>query len=246
MELSSQIDQTRRLSNKQFRLWVQENEVSRFYSSYVHICWNIGILFLLALVNALLIENWNWKVVGVYIFTLLFGDFLVWALHRYPLHHRYKYWSYPYERHTVMHHRYFTQNFITYDNARDFYAVFFPMKVIAGFALLAQPAFFFGVKYFLGHNLAFAFTSGTAIYFLLYEFVHWTSHLPEAHFLISIPWLRRMRHHHQLHHNPRLMMKFNFGIVSPLADFLLGTKYKEAIAPKDDDEDHYLNVKANL
>ncbi|HXH75009.1 MAG TPA: sterol desaturase family protein [Bacteriovoracaceae bacterium] len=243
--LISQIDETRALNNKQYRKFIKDNEVSKFYHPYLHIGWNIGILFLLSLGSALMIENWNLGVLGVYAFTLLLGNFTVWALHKYPLHRRKKISSYAYERHTVMHHRYFTQDFITYDEDMDFFAVFFPMIVIFGFAIVAQPIFYFSFKYLFGSNLAFAFASGTAMYFLLYEFVHWSCHLAENHPLQKIPWLSGMRKHHLIHHNPKLMKDYNFCIVYPLMDYVMGTKYKGDTIPKDDPNDHYLDVKAN-
>lgn len=244
--LSSQIEETKKLTNTNYRKWIKSNEVKSWYHPYMHIAWNIGILFLLTVGNAVMVQEWNLQVAGVYAFCLLLGNFTVWALHRYPLHHRYKWHSYSYERHTVMHHRYFTQDFITYEEDMDFFAVFFPMAVITGFALAVQPMFFFGFKYFFGENLAWAFASGTAGYFLLYEFVHWASHLKADHVLMKVPWLRYMRQHHIIHHNPRLMNRYNFDIVMPMMDALTGTMYKDQTLPKDDQEDHYLDVKANL
>lgn len=244
-DIIAHVNETRYLNNRQFRKHVKDKEVSKYYHPYVHVVWNIGILFLLMVISALMIETWNIQVFWVYMFTLLLGNFTVWWLHRYPLHRRRKISSYSYERHTVMHHRYFTQDFITYDEDMDFYAVFFPMIVIAGFALFAQPAFYFSFEYFFGSNLASAFTSGTAMYFLLYEFVHWSCHQPEDHWLIQIPWLKYMRDHHIVHHNPKLMMNYNFCIVYPLMDYVMGTKYEETALPKDDQQDHYQDVMAN-
>jgi hypothetical protein len=242
----SQIEETRKLDNREYRKFIKDNEVSKYYHPYFHIGWNIGVLSFLMAGHALMITDWNLGILGVYAFCLLLGNFTVWALHRYPLHKRYKVSEYAYERHTVMHHRYFTQDHITYEEDMDFFAVFFPMSVILGFALIVQPLFFFSVRYFFGTNLAFAFASGTAMYFLLYEFVHWASHLKTSHPLIKyVPWLKAMRAHHLVHHNPKLMMKYNFCIVYPLMDYIMGTKYKEKTLPQDNPEDHYSDVKAN-
>lgn len=68
-------------------------------------------------------------------------------------------------------------------------------------------------------------------YFILYEIVHYASHLPLGHWALSFRHFRRMRQHHLDHHNPRLMEKYNFNIVFPLFDYVFGTK-KERLTIK--------------
>jgi len=240
------INETRKLDNKQYRKWFKENHISKFYRPWLHVLLNGGTLLSCIVFNILNIREWSLSVLSVFIFSMLLGNFVVWAVHRYPLHRRFKFWTYPYDTHTVMHHRYFTADYITYDDFSDVYAVFFPIHVVVGFGLVIQPLFYFSVNYFFGSQLAYAFCASTAFYFLLYEFVHWASHLAENHPLMKVGWLRYMRNHHIVHHNPKLMMKYNFCIVYPLMDILMGTSYKEKVLPKDDAEDHFNDVKNNL
>lgn len=240
------INQTKKLSNEQYRNWFRENHISKWYNPWVHVGFNGGTLLLLVLVNLYFIKQWSIGVLAVFLFTMLLGNFVVWFVHRYPLHRRLKFWTFPYDTHTVMHHRYFTADFITYNDSIDFFAVFFPAHVIAGFALFAQPTFYFSANLLFDSSISHAFAASTAFYFLLYEFVHWSSHLPENHALMKISWLKFMRTHHIAHHNPRLMMKYNFCIVYPLMDMLLGTYYKEKDLPIDDHEDHFKDVETNL
>jgi hypothetical protein len=244
--VASQLEQTKRLSNDQFRQWYKSVRIPRYYHPWLHVLFNFGTLFLLTIVNLFIINDWNFGTFAVLGFTFLLGNVVVWLLHRYPLHRRSKLWPYPYDTHTVMHHRYFTSDFITYKDSQDFFAVFFPASVVAGFAFLVQPLFYFGFKYIFGSDLGHAFVAGTAFYFFLYEFVHWASHLPPSHPLLKIFWLRYMREHHIIHHNPRLMMKYNFCIVYPLMDILMNTKYRDSFLPKDDLEDFCRDVEANL
>jgi hypothetical protein len=242
----SYIDQTKKLDNKQYRLWFRAERIPQQYRPWMHVMFNGGVLLSLSLFSLLMIQSWNLTVLIIFALSLVLGNFFVWAVHRYPLHRRYKYWTFPYDTHTVVHHRYFTADSITYDDSKDLYAIFFPISAVAGFAFLAQPALYFSVRYFFGSDLAFPLMASTSLYFLLYEFVHWASHLPTDHLLMKIPWLRFMRTHHLVHHNPKLMMKYNFCIVYPLMDMLLGTYYKEATLPLDDFADHYEDIKVNL
>ncbi len=36
----------------------------------------------------------------------------------------------------------------------------------------------------------------------------------------------RLRHHHTVHHDPRLMNRYNFNITYPIFDWLFGTWYR--------------------
>jgi hypothetical protein len=240
------INQTKKFTNQQYRKWFRENHISAWYRPWIHIGFNGGILLAAVIYNLLLIQDWSLQVLAIFFLTLIFGNFVVWFVHRYPLHRRFKFWTFPYDTHTVMHHRYFTADYITYDDSKDFYAVFFPAHVVAGFVLVAQPLFYFVFAGIFNSTLGHAFAASAAFYFLLYEFVHWSSHLKENHILMRIPWLSFMRKHHIAHHNPRLMMKYNFCIVHPLMDYLLGTYYKAESLPQDNFEDHYRDVENNL
>ena len=246
MKLLAHIQETRGQDNKTFRDWFQNKIVHKHYNPILHVSFNLGVLLILVLGNLLLIQNWNFGVLAVLVSVGLLGNVVVWTVHRYPLHRRYKHWAFPYDTHTVMHHRYFTADYITYDKARDLYAIFFPANVVAGFALIAQPIFFYSAQYFLGSNLAHAFAAGTASYFLIYEFFHWASHLPASHWLVrSNGWIRYMRKHHIVHHIPKFMGKFNFCIVYPMMDIIMGTQYKGA-QPQDNAEDHFKDIQFNL
>lgn len=50
-----------------------------------------------------------------------------------------------------------------------------------------------------------------------------------------------MREHHRAHHNPKLMHKYNFGIVYPMMDVIMRTRYVEKL-PEDRPEDHYSDL----
>lgn len=74
-----------------------------------------------------------------------------------------------------------------------------------------------------------------AVYYGIYETIHWCMHLPDKRRIENTWWFRRLNGHHLLHH--RYMNK-NFNVVWPLADLLCGTlllrspiKFKQATGP---------------
>jgi hypothetical protein len=236
---------TKELNTQRYREWYQRERKPKLYHPVLHIGFNVGVLFLLIIVNFYLVKSWNLTGPLILGFIFLLGNFVVWFFHRYPLHRRLKIWTFPYDTHTVEHHRYFTYESITYDNARDFVAIFFPSAVIAAFALVAQPAFYFSGKFFLGKDVGHLLAGGAAFYFLMYEFVHWASHLPSSHPLMKLKWLNYMRVHHRIHHNTKLMSRYNFCIVYPLMDILLKTKYLGTL-PGEEAGDHFDDVRKNF
>lgn len=245
MDLLQTITHTRKLDNEKYRSWFRSERIPKSYHPYLHLGFNISALVALIIYHFVMVSSWNLLAYGILLFTFLLGNFAVWFIHKYPLHHRLKFWSYPFEAHTVDHHRYFTSSNITYKDATDFYVIFFPCRVIAGFTFVAQPLVYFGTRYFLNADIAHALAGSMAGYFLLYELFHWASHLPTKHLMMKMPWFRYMRQHHLIHHSPKLMSRYNFCIVYPMMDILMGTKFRGSI-PEDSHEDHYQNIKENI
>jgi hypothetical protein len=156
---------------------------------------------------------------------MLLGNLSVYLIHRYPLHKKYKYIKKEtYQQHTLWHHRFYTNANYQVEKKADIHALFFPPKVIIFFTFLFIPGMFFLLELFLTNNLVFLTLSMSSIYFILYEIVHFTSHLPEKHWLLKIGHLKAMRQHHLIHHNPRFMNQCNFNIVFPLSDYIFRTK----------------------
>lgn len=209
-----------------YREWYQRERKSRFYLPLFHVGFNFLALIFLNLFHFLSIEKWRFPFLFLFFLMMIFGNLTVWIIHRYPLHRRYKSWSYPFVVHSQMHHRYFSSDQMTYDSIEDYVAIFFPMSVILFFTIFAQPLIYFGALQFLGQDFAHFISGLAAFYFLLYESFHWGSHLPENHFLMKFSWLNYMRNHHRIHHHPPLMHLYNFCIVFPLMDFIFGTKFR--------------------
>lgn len=244
MSKFQQVLKTRKLNTYRYREWYQKERRPGLYNPYLHLGFNLGLLMVLIVGHFALVKDWGIYSGLILAGIFLFGNFTVWFVHRYPLHRRIRPWTFPYDTHTVEHHRYFTAEAITYDTHQDYIAIFFPSFVIAAFALIGQPVIFYTANYFLGADYAHVMGGGAAAYFLMYELFHWASHLPASHPAMKIPWVNYMREHHRIHHSTRLMNKYNFCIVYPLMDIIMGTKYSGSL-PDECVEDHFADVEAN-
>jgi hypothetical protein len=210
----------------EYRIKFQKEKNPPLYHPLLHVSFNLGSLLLMMIWNYFQVSEWNLQILLVLFVSFFLGNVTVWSLHRYPLHRRYKWFPFPYDEHTVEHHRYFTYDDITYTDMWDYRAIFFPRFIVAGFIIFVLPVFYFLALFLFNENVAHAFCGSAAGYFLLYELFHWASHLPHDHFVMKIRWIRSMREHHRIHHDTKLMNKYNFCIVYPLMDILCGTKYK--------------------
>lgn len=202
-----------------FRDYFRKDIVPANYHFTAHITFNIGLLLLAIIAPAWMIRSPNildWVFLPL---PLLLGNFVVYFAHRYLLHGK-KLAPTAYKIHTMWHHRFYTHEHATWGQNRDFYILFFPPLVVASFVAFALPAIFWSVKWLFGANAGYFMVIGSALYFVLYEFVHFASHVPERHFLLQSKFLCHMRAYHLLHHNPVYMNRYHFNIVYPLADWI--------------------------
>jgi hypothetical protein len=144
--------------------------------------------------------------------------------HRGPMHHRRRGLGLIFRRHTLEHHRFFTREAMSYEGSPDVKMVLFPPSVFffffggIGLPLGALAWLLFGA------NVAWLFLATAFSYYLTYEWLHFTYHLSEDTWLGGWRVIAGLRRHHQLHHDPALMMHWNFNITFPIFDRLLGTR----------------------
>jgi hypothetical protein len=235
---------TKKFNNEEYRKWFMVNCIPRFYNPYLHVLFNIGTLISIITYHVVSINEFTkWSYLTMFI-MLFVGNLAVTLIHQYPLHRRLKFWSFPYDAHTVQHHRFYTSETILMGSIRELFVIMFPWFVVLGFAVVAQPLFYFGFNAILGSDLAHVISGSAATYFLLYEFVHTSNHLPLTHPVFKIPGIRSMREHHLIHHNPKLMGNYNMGIVFPFFDYVFRSKWKKVETPPDRIEDHFDNLES--
>jgi sterol desaturase/sphingolipid hydroxylase (fatty acid hydroxylase superfamily) len=74
-------------------------------------------------------------------------------------------------------------------------------------------------------NAALLAVATSLFFFLLYEWLHLSYHLPPATFIGRNPLIALLRALHQRHHDPRLMRRWNFNVTVPLFDWLHRTRW---------------------
>lgn len=153
--------------------------------------------------------------------AIVYSSFCEWALHRYIMHRPLGKFTYPYERHALIHHRIFRADH-TYHLIREEDKYTIPMAWWNGPALIAATLLpFLLASLFSGQwGIVCGAAVGISSYYGVYEYIHWCMHLPRKRNVERSGIFFRLNGHHLLHH--RYMSK-NFNVVLPLADLCLGT-----------------------
>ena len=161
-----------------------------------------------------------WLAAGISV-SIFFASFFEWALHRYFMHRPFGKFTYPFERHALVHHRIFRAD-PSYHLKREEDKHTIPMAWWNGPVLIMVGSIpFIAFAWYTG---LWAFLAGTIVassaYYGAYEYIHWCMHLPKKRHVERSGIFYRLNGHHLLHH--RYMHK-NFNVVLPLADLCLGT-----------------------
>jgi hypothetical protein len=161
-----------------------------------------------------------WAAVG-FVGTVIYSSFFEWTLHRYVMHRPLGKFRYPFESHTLIHHRVFradeTYHLIQPKDAQTIPMAWWngPVLVALGILPFAATAAWIGHWWLLLGSLL-----ACGGYYATYEYIHWCMHLPKKRNVERSGIFFRLNGHHLLHH--RYMGK-NFNVVLPLADLFLGT-----------------------
>lgn len=168
--------------------------------------------------------------------TLLLANAGEYGLHRGPFHHRYPpLWRFArglvgdpasslYTRHTTMHHAMFTEQRMDCDGPEDLRWILLPAWGFAAVILAMSPVAL--ALYKIDRNATWMFLLGLAVYYIVYELLHTAAHLPASHPATRSRIIQAVTHHHRVHHDPRLMRRFNFNFAFPIFDVLFDTLYR--------------------
>ncbi len=216
---------------EQYRQYYRDEVIPRFYSGPLHLSFTMASLSVTAIFLFSLVRNPNWLELLLIPLMLLLGELVVFVIHKFPLHRPLRFVApFTFKIHALQHHRFFTDACVTWRDTRDFHIMLFPPFAIVGYIAAGAPLLF-GMFYLsFGWNAGCIAAAMGAVYFFLYEVVHFCSHLPEDHWVMRIGWMRYQREFHRLHHDPRYMATHNFGVVYPLWDFVFRTAVKPAPA----------------
>ncbi len=206
-----------------FRSAYRRDEIGARYSGWGHFA--LTTVTSLAVIAAAAsrahaVRPIEWLTIPLTFFVANAGEYLG---HRGPMHHPRRALRLLYARHTLQHHRFFTHDTMPCASSRDFKMVLFPPVMLAFFlGGLATPI---GFVLFLvaGANVAWLYVATEMTYFLTYEWLHLAYHVRDDSLLARLPLLSSLRRHHTLHHDPRLMGRFNFNITFPICDRVFAT-----------------------
>jgi hypothetical protein len=202
-------------------------ETPRWYSPWLHLAFpSLVALGMLALAVGLIRDLSLWQLAfAVPVWVL--ANAVEWRAHRYVLHRRRFPFEVLFDRHTPLHHRLFLTEDMAIRSPLEFRLVLVPAFGVLAIAAIAFPGGL--VLALIGQrNLACVWMVTTAAYFVSYELLHLSYHLPPESFVGRFWLVRVLRRHHALHHHPERMQRWKFNVTVPLWDWVRGTIYRDA------------------
>jgi hypothetical protein len=198
--------------------------VAGWYNGWLHvfIIYAIGFTALYVYLSNLSdVTPLEWLTVPL---TFLFCNFFEWWIHRYVMHRPSKnpVFRAVYNRHTLMHHQFFTDHEMRFAGHHDWRVTFFPPYALATFTLMSIPAAI-ALGWLLSPNVGWLFIATTTSVYLIYEFMHFCCHVEDNAFVRNMPFVNTIRRHHAAHHNQSIMMERNMNLTFPIMDWLFGT-----------------------
>jgi len=193
-----------------------------FYSPWLHLGVTslVGGGLVIAAISQLHAVTLAQALFGLVLF--LFANAVEWRIHKSLLHHRFKLAPVLYDQHTPMHHMIFYTHDMAVRCRREWKVVLIPsfgivMAAVGLFPVIAA------LWIYSSHNLAAVFTIVTMGYIVSYEWLHLSYHLDPRGPIGSLRLIGFLRRHHALHHDPRLMQRWNFNVSLPLWDLVRRT-----------------------
>jgi len=201
-------------------------EAPSWYNPWVHVAvpsmFGIGII---AAALALLEHpvGWQWLTVPI---VYLITNMNEWYIHRDLLHHRFPLAPVLYDRHTPQHHMIYVTDDMAIRDWREFHLVLIPAYglFLIFVNLLPITALLW---WLLSRDVALLYTATAMGYAVSYEWLHLSYHLPRESRIGQLGIIRRLRNHHAVHHDPRLMQRWNFNVTIPFWDWVQGTIVKD-------------------
>ena len=205
----------------------RQRRISPRYSGPLHLATTISISGVIAILSIIMLENvqpLEWLTIPL---AFLYANLSEYLGHRGPMHNNTRLLSGIYQRHTVEHHSFFTHEAATFESSKDYRAVLFPpILLIFFFGAFAAPIG--AILFFLASpNVCYLFVLTAILYFLNYELLHFAYHCDPQSWIGRLPFMSSLRRHHVVHHDKRLMTRYNFNITYPICDLLFGTRYRE-------------------
>lgn len=210
-------------SRNEFRAEMMRT-IPRWYSPAVHLAFPaVAGLAIAALAASRIQDLRAWQLAFVPLFLFL-ANGIEWHAHRGILHRRVRFLEPMFVRHTPQHHALYVAGAMAITSLREVKFILLPGYGVLTILALTSPV---PILLLWGGqpNLAALWIVSAVAYMLSYEWLHLAYHLPEGSFIGRLGIIRRLRRHHELHHAPQLMQRWNFNVTLPLWDHLKGTVY---------------------
>jgi hypothetical protein len=165
-----------------------------------------------------------WQLVAVPVVVVV-QNLAEWYTHKSVMHRPIRHLDAIYHGHTLVHHRAFTGRDMSIRDWRELRLILIPAHVFLLLVLIFLPIG--AVLALVGQrNLAALYAIAVTSYTFSYEWLHVCFHLPADGLIGRRRFIRRLRRHHELHHGKDRMGRWNFNVVIPLWDRLLGTSWR--------------------
>lgn len=214
------------MSLSAYREQYRQQFIGPNYSGPAHFVFTASFslgLIILCVMQLKNVQPLEWLAVPL---TFLYSNFSEYFGHRGPMHHPRPGLSKIFERHTRQHHVFFTDQNMQFDSPRDYKAVLFPPVLVIFFLLAFGTPMALLLAWLTTANVGWLLAITGTAYFLNYELLHFAYHTPADSWIARLPFMSVMRRHHTLHHDQNLMSHHHFNITYPIADWVMGTLYK--------------------
>ena len=182
-------------------------------------------IVMIAIAIALLDHVTAWQLLTVPVVYVL-ANANEWVIHREALHRRNPLAPVLYEQHTPKHHMLYVTDDMAIRDRREYRLVLIPGYGL--FLIFATALPVTAAIWWLGwRNVACLYAATAIAYTVSYEWLHLSYHLPHGHPVGRSRLIRALRHHHAVHHDPRLMQRWNLNVTVPLWDMVMRTTVAE-------------------
>lgn len=153
--------------------------------------------------------------------TILFLLLFEYFLHK-KVMHKPTILRFLFEKHS-QHHFLYSNDDMEIQDWKELHYVLMPAPAIFGaFSLTLFPGALLTLLF--SNNVAWIFVTTAMIYFIFYEWLHLSYHLPKNNFISKLNIVKKLKKLHQTHHVFSNMNKYNFNVTIPLFDYLFKTK----------------------
>jgi sterol desaturase/sphingolipid hydroxylase (fatty acid hydroxylase superfamily) len=187
---------------------------SSFLELFTHVHWSVPLIVYLPVVTFFLYQAIETPELAVGVIALTFvSGLLVWTFTEYILHR----YVFHYEPKSIIGKRlHFLLHGVHHDYPNDSLRLVMPPVV----SLPLAGIFYFLFMAIVGSTYLPGFFAGFIVGYLCYDMIHYATH----HAPMKTKTGLLLKHHHMRHHYPT--DDSNFGVSSPLWDFVFGT-YQE-------------------